>query len=258
MNKSYLRRKPRQSTLFAVITILAAARILFSFDPIGSFLSTAAEPIKATLQSIGLKTDESRFDDYQSRADADELKKLQAENNDLREQLNLQQSLQKTDFINASVVSSTLEPFQRRVVIDKGANQGLQVDMAVTSFGYLVGQVASVTEESAVVMLINDSQFRAAVNIEGQDIDALLTNTATGTIIAQVPDAINLEEGSLVTTSGLGELFTSGFSIGQIGARIDQDQSIFSSYNLRLPVSTNDLDYVQIIIDGQGSSIDAS
>lgn len=242
-------RKPRQSTLFAAVVILAVSRIIFNFDPLGSVLDKVSTPVRSAIAGVGLNNGDNNLDEYQDRFDADQLTELKNENTKLKEQLGLQEEVSAEDYQNAEVIGSSLESFQRRVIINKGTSDGVEEGMSVTAFNYLIGRVVKTSPDSSEVMLINDSQFRAAVKIDGYDIDALLTNTSAGTVITQVPESVELSSGDLVKTSGLGRIFESGLLTGQIGGEISNGQSIFTSYNLRLPINPNNIDFVQIILD---------
>lgn len=80
---------------------------------------------------------------------------LQAENERLRKLLGLQPSL-TVPSISAEVLFEAPDPFSRRVVIDRGATQGVAAGSPVINEAGVLGQVTRVYPLSAEVTLLTD------------------------------------------------------------------------------------------------------
>lgn len=125
---------------------------------------------------------------------------IKAENEDLREQLELaqggevleedassqlaeilaQQNLEWVGAIEtttARVLSSDPSNFSHTIDISKGTDDGLKVDMPVVNGAGLVGRIVQVTPNRSTVQLVTDPDFLVGVRLLGSD---LATGTARG------------------------------------------------------------------------------
>lgn len=126
------------------------------------------------------------------------------------------------------VVNSQLDRLQQRLVINKGAPNGLYRSQAVVdSSAALMGQLMRVGPLSAEVMLITDPL--AAVPVEntrtGLRSIAVGTGDAEELELADVPVTADVKVGDVLVTSGLGGVFPAGVPVGVITeSRRDPDE----------------------------------
>jgi rod shape-determining protein MreC len=119
-----------------------------------------------------------------------------------------------TDFLVARVIVKSPTRWQARIQIDKGSDDGVQVDQAVvgatplagqTLAGQgLVGKVIEVTRRSAVVLLITDSESSVAAKIQGSRGEGIVEGSVSGKLIMDYVDRdISVDPKLVVVTSGV-------------------------------------------------------
>ena len=78
-------------------------------------------------------------------------------------------SLSGLDRRACTVIGSSPGNFDRRIEIDCGSDDGLQIGMPVVTVAGLVGKLTTVALDTAVVMLVTDPQYSVMVSIGGGD-----------------------------------------------------------------------------------------
>jgi rod shape-determining protein MreC len=149
------------------------------------------------------------------------LRGLEAENNRLRNALGYnQRSIFK--LVPARIVARDAATWYNSVVIDRGSEEGLKSDMPVLTEEGLVGKTTTVSDHSAVVVLIADETCKVAVNVENSREQGIVRGERTST--SSVPQIsltflskqANLQPGQKVYTSGVGGVFPPGVLIGAV------------------------------------------
>ena len=224
--------------LFGLLSLLlmAADHRLGLSQPIRSSISVVLAPMQwlallpqrasLALQDYFTGVDEARdvAQQYQTRTIAQAQRLQQAEqllqeNSHLRELLEL-----RNDSTGPSktvqVLYETTDPYTRNVVIDKGQLSGITPGSAVIDVAGVVGQVTRVYPLSSEVTLLTDRE---------QSIPVLNARTgqryiATGDPITLggslelrfVPAGADLQDGDLLTTSGIDGVYPAGLQVGRI------------------------------------------
>lgn len=124
--------------------------------------------------------------------------------------------------------------------IDKGTDDGIEVNMVVMADAGLVGKIIEVGPGySKVRSIIDDTSSVSATILRTKDLCTLrgdLTLFNEGVIsIEYIPSEVNLIEGDQVTTSHLGEVYPPGILIGEI-VSIDKDPDQLSQKAFVKPV----------------------
>ncbi|MBE3556767.1 MAG: rod shape-determining protein MreC [Firmicutes bacterium] len=168
----------------------------------------------------------------------DQLAALQTENQQLRDALHFKQQIGSRFVTMANVVARNPDQWQQFVTIDAGQQQGVSVGMAVTdTSGAVVGRIINVTPTSAKVELLSNPARRSGIGavidpvqggepvyttVNGINSEGLFVATFVRTQKgAQVLAGENLQQGSLVRTSGYDQQFPAHLQIGHI-AQIQQ------------------------------------
>ncbi|WP_415840457.1 rod shape-determining protein MreC, partial [Roseateles saccharophilus] len=163
-----------------------------------------------------------------SRAEA-----LQAENERLRKLLGLQPAL-VVPTLAAEVLFEAPDPFSRRVVIDRGATQGVAAGSPVINEAGVLGQVTRVYPLSAEVTLLTDKD--AAIPL-------LNARTQMRNAAAGRPDGAGMElrflaanadvkVGDLMTTSGLDGVYPPGLPVAKVTVVERRGDSSFAQVQL--------------------------
>ena len=127
----------------------------------------------------------------------------------------------------AQVMSIDSHPFRDVVVINKGFSSGVYEGQAVIDEFGVVGQVTSVATTSSRVILISDSTHAIPVRIERNGVRAMIEGTGRISSLKanNVPHSIDIKEGDVMVTSGLGGIFPEGYPVAKV-TKVDHDLSL--------------------------------
>lgn len=123
----------------------------------------------------------------------------------------------------ASVIADTSGPFSRALIVNAGANRGVQEgDAALDRFG-LVGRVVKVGARSARVLLLTDSTSHIPVVIGEGGIRAIVSGDSDGLPeVRFIPPGVTLKDGEAILTSGDGGMLPPGLPVGVVRLRNDE------------------------------------
>ena len=132
---------------------------------------------------------------------------------------------QVTDrFVIGDVMDIDLDPFRERVLVDKGAQNGVFVGQAVLDAGGVFGQVSRVGQLTSEVILVSDATHAIPVQINrnGLRTIALGTGDMRKLKLPYLPTSADVIAGDLLVTSGLGGSFPAGYPVGTV-AEVKRD-----------------------------------
>jgi rod shape-determining protein MreC len=121
-------------------------------------------------------------------------------------------------FIVGDVMNVDLDAFRARVLVDKGARDGVFIGQAVLDEGGVFGQVSRVSELTCEVILISDATHAipAQVNRNGLRTVVLGSGDPNHLKLPYVSTAADIVKGDLLVTSGLGGVFPAGYPVGTV------------------------------------------
>jgi rod shape-determining protein MreC len=127
-------------------------------------------------------------------------------------------------FIIGDVMDLDLDAFRERVLVDKGASDGVYVGQAVLDSGGVFGQVARVGQLTSEVILISDAAHAIPVQINRNGLRTIAVgNGDTNRLkLPYLPTSADVVAGDLLVTSGLGGGFPAGYPVGTI-AEVKRD-----------------------------------
>jgi len=127
-------------------------------------------------------------------------------------------------FVIGNVMDLDLDAFRERVLVDKGARDGIFVGQAVLDAGGVFGQVARVGELTSEVIMISDPAHAipVQVNRNGLRTIAVGTGDVSRLKLPYLPTSADVLAGDLLVTSGLGGGFPAGYPVGTI-AEVKRD-----------------------------------
>ncbi|PTT81810.1 rod shape-determining protein MreC [Pelomonas sp. HMWF004] len=170
-----------------------------------------------------------------SRAEA-----LQAENARLRQLLDLRPAL-TVPTLSAEVLYEAPDPFSRRVVIDRGATQGVAAGSPVINEGGVLGQVTRVYPLSAEVTLLTDKDAAIPLlNARTQMRNAAAGRAdGSGMELRFLAANADVKVGDLMTTSGLDGVYPAGLPVAKVAAVERRGDSSFAQV-LLAPIAQPD------------------
>lgn len=180
---------------------------------------------------------------------------LKSEIEELKKLNNLSSTLTDFNSLSAVVIERNKMYWFNSIVINKGSSSGIKKDMAVISSDGLIGKINKVSKTTSEVKLLttNDKNEKISVMIKTSDdtIYGIMNGYQDNYLeITSVNKNINVDNNSLVYTSGMGGIFPSGILIGKV-AKVKEDKYNVSKLILVEPSSSfNNLKFVKVLIKG--------
>jgi rod shape-determining protein MreC len=127
-------------------------------------------------------------------------------------------------FVVGDVMNVDLDAFRERVLVDKGAGDGIYVGQAVLDSGGVFGQVARVGQLTSEVILVSDAAHAIPVQINRNGLRTVAVGTGdTNRLkLPYLPTSADVIAGDLLVTSGLGGGFPAGYPVGTV-AEVKRD-----------------------------------
>jgi len=132
-------------------------------------------------------------------------------------------------FVIGDIMDLDLDAFRERVLVDKGARDGVFVGQAVLDSGGVFGQVARVEQVTSEVILLSDAAHAIPVQINRNGLRTIAVGTGdmTRLKLPYLPTSADVVAGDLLVTSGLGGGFPAGYPVGTVAeVRRDPAQSL--------------------------------
>ena len=148
-----------------------------------------------------------------------QVEQLQIENQNLRQLMGLQSSMVVASQA-AEVLFDVPDPYNQRIVIDRGQLKNVALGSPVIDAGGVVGQVTRVYPMTSEVTLLTDKDQSIPVlnsrtgarNITSGDVLAGLPMIE----LKFVPASADVKEGDLLTTSGIDGVYPAGLQVARI------------------------------------------
>tara|TARA_B100000131_G_scaffold316975_1_gene358077 strand:+ start:541 stop:1383 length:843 start_codon:yes stop_codon:yes gene_type:complete len=112
--------------------------------------------------------------------------------------------------------------FLKSIILNKGSKDGVKIGMVVLEKNYLIGQVIEVNYTTSRAILISDLNSNIPVVIEPGSFQSILSGTGKEYgVIKYSKNKLNLNENSIVYTSGSGGNFRAGLPIGRVNNQME-------------------------------------
>ena len=141
---------------------------------------------------------------------------LELENQRLRELLDMSRRIEVKS-IAADILYNAPDPFARKVILDRGAQQGVEAGLAVVDAQGVVGQVTRVHPVQSEVMLLTDRNQSIPVSVLRNGVRGVLFGSGQGGLEMRfvLADA-DVREGDQLVTSGLDGVFVPGLPVAKV------------------------------------------
>ena len=138
---------------------------------------------------------------------------LEEENKRLKKTID--EYIYNSEELVAKVLIDKDSPFLKSIIVNKGSKDSVKLGMAVLDGNYLVGMIVEVNYSTSRALMISDLNSKIPVSIEPGNIQSILSGTGKRNgKIEYVESEILIDDGSIVYTSGSGNIFKSGIPIG--------------------------------------------
>lgn len=197
-----------------------------------------------------------------------EVQELKEENDDLRNTIELNDSIRDYDSIQATVISRSPERWIDQVTINKGEQAGVKKNMAVITAEGMIGKIQSTSKFTSTVQLLTgfDQYNRISATIsreEGKDIFGLIEeyDEETHSLMFKIIDESdkNLKEGELVVSSGLGGVFPALLPIGKVKEVIPDQYGLTQTALIEPSADMYDINHVIVVdrtLEGEDDMVD--
>ena len=222
-----------------IVPALAVASLLLAFvdvttrmlDPVRSGIGLATSPIYALAGSpYALGAYAQRLSQRSGKVQELERRVLElsllvqesraerAENDRLRALLGSRPRISEEEVLVAELIAVTPDPRQHRIVIDKGALDGVEAGQAVVDSSGLFGQVVEASPFSSIVLLITDSTHATPAEVNRNSLRTIAAGTGRydALELEAVPQSADIREGDMLLSSGLGGRFPRGYVVGEV------------------------------------------
>jgi rod shape-determining protein MreC len=171
----------------------------------------------STRESLLEENAELRIQQKLLMAQLQKLSALKVENIRLRELLKSSKNITEHVLI-AELLAVDLEPFTRKIVINKGSSDDVYRGQPLLDADGVMGQVIHVGPFSSTAMLITDPNHAIPVHVNRNGLRAIALGTGAPDVldIPYLPNSADIEEGDLLTSSGLGGRFPRDYPVGKV------------------------------------------
>lgn len=216
------------------IVLMTIDHRLGYLETIRSHLSTLVYPIqyvvnlpvkvgqwlsKGFSSRIHLLTENARLheENLQLQIQLQKFQDLQKENERLRRLLNSSVKMGEQVLI-AEVLAVDVDPFRRKLQINKGSYHGVFEGQPVMDAQGVMGQVIHIGLLSSIVMLITDPSHALPVQVVSSGLRTIAEGMGAVNRLAllYLPNNAEIKVGDLLVTSGFGGQFPRGYPVGMV------------------------------------------
>lgn len=142
---------------------------------------------------------------------------LEEENRRLRELLGSSANFEERVLV-AEMLAVELEPLRHLIEINKGIQQGAYNGQPIVDANGIVGQIIHAGLFSSKVLLITDPSHALPVQVNRNGLRAIIVGTGQSDSLKleHLPTNSDIQVGDLIVSSGLGQRFPKGYSVGTV------------------------------------------
>jgi rod shape-determining protein MreC len=178
------------------------------------------------------------------------LKIVEEENRVLRELLAFSERAKRSG-VMARVLARTPEAGTHTILIDRGSDDGLRVDMPVVAGdGVLVGKIYRVDRASSLALLLTDTRSRVGASMLNAVRTQGIVQGERGLSLAMrlIPQNEEIAVGDTVVTSGIEPLIPRGLVIGRVEEVETRERNPFKQAAIVSPMDFDRLDIVSVLL----------
>ena len=251
IRSAFLKKGTKQR--FSLIVLIFFSAVLITFSKINlpgiNYLKISLNEIvyrssfivsipEKKIKEFGIRVKEhyvlyNEYKDVKEKLSQFESKKYQTEfiiNENKRLKELIEEYVYISDELVAKVLIDKKSPFLRSIIVNKGSKDKVELGMAVLDKGYLVGKIVEVNYSTARALLVSDLNSKIPVAIEPGNIQSILSGTGSNNgKIEYLQDDLEIQDKSIIYTSGSGALFKPGIPVGIVSKKIEDNNVNFFS-----------------------------
>lgn len=157
-------------------------------------------------------------------------------------------SIQPVNFAISSVIAHRGSIYNRTLIIDKGKNDGIEMNFPVISENGVVGKILSVFPNYSVVLPITNPQFRLGVITDQSGVQGLMEADVYGNIFMNmIRTGSYITIGDMIVTSSVSTFFPRGYPVGSISRLQKNPEDPYMKAQINPYANVNDLEQVIVL-----------
>lgn len=190
----------------------------------------------ASIDGLQAENRELKRSQLQTAPSLQRLQHLEAENANLRQLLAVRER-QQAEGNAARIIYTARDPFSRRVVVDRGQQDGIAAGWPVIDETGVIGQVTRVYPFVSEVTLITDKDQSVPVQIVRNGLRSVTSGLGGGQLeLRYMPASADVQVGDVLVTSGLDGIYLPGFPVARV-AKVERDTTYSFARILCVPVA---------------------
>ena len=168
-------------------------------------------------QTLMTENERLRRENFSAQSRLERYAELEAENRRLRELLDSAARF-GVQVLIAERLAIDLDPYSRRIVLNKGIRDGVHVGQSLIDANGIMGQVVEAGPFSSSAVLITDPSHALPVQVRRSGLLGIAVGTGPldQLELTHVPVNADVLVGDVLVTSGLGGRFPAGYPVGRV------------------------------------------
>ena len=198
------------------------------------------EELKATLNEID--------------SASNEVSDLKEENAQLREMLDMKNSIKNDVKLSADVIARTPASWSNELTVNVGSENKVASTMLVVGNGGLIGSVDQVNEHSSRISLLTNKKNSENISVRIQSGSKTIYGIIVGYsekksafIVSQLNTSDEIKEGSKVVTSGLGSYPVANISVGKVSSVASSSDYLTKEVYIKPSADFSDIRVVTLV-----------
>lgn len=198
------------------------------------------EELKATLNEID--------------SASNEVSDLKEENAQLREMLDMKNSIKSDVKLSADVIARTPASWSNELTVNVGSENKVASTMLVVANGGLIGSVDQVNEHSSRISLLTNKKNNENISVRIQSGSKTIYGIIVGYdekksafIVSQLNTSDEIKEDSKVVTSGLGSYPVANISVGKVSSVASSSDYLTKEVYIKPSADFSDIRVVTLV-----------
>lgn len=173
---------------------------------------------------------------------------IKRENEVLRQSLGVTGVTKDINKVLARIIIWGNDPLDRTFTIDVGSKQQIKIGQPAVFQGFLIGRVTAVQNNTAVVRALVSKNSQIQVRLVDSHELGLLSGDGSSAQLTDITQGVNVANGTLVETSGLGGTLSQGILLGEISSSLSKPSDLSQKFAVKLSEDYNTLDSLFILL----------
>jgi rod shape-determining protein MreC len=265
----YFLFKNKFMILLAVLILLIFLHFIKILKPLENYLLYFFLPVQADLYQTGVEQkanwnwanlNQKELIEINKKLETEnqnliieksKLLEAQAENSDLRKNLNFFENNQH-NYVTARIVGNNFDQNIYSYIINKGSDDGIEKEQAVIAGeGVIIGKIYKVFPKKSEVLLLTDQRSAIATNVQNKESSMGVVEGEYGLVVRMnlIPQNEIINVGDLVITSGIESKIPRGLVVGKVSSVSTEINELFQTAIIYPAVNYKQLNIVSVIIN---------